>query len=133
MVFTEQILITSKEQLMKIYNNLTSQGAEGVMVRANVPYIPRRSKFILKMKLKDDTECIIQGPHKPGNKKYQDKLGSFRCIMPNGNIFYVGGMSDDIRKNYKLTHPDNTVITYTFNGLTNDGIPRHPRYKGIKE
>ena len=133
LVYTQQYLITSKQQLMEIYNNLTSQGAEGVMVRANVPYIPRRSKFILKMKLEDDAECIIQGPHKPGEGKYKDNLGSFRCVMPNGKVFYVGGMNDNIRKNYKITHPDNTVITYIFNGITNDGLPRHPRYKGIKE
>ena len=79
----------------------------------------------------DDAECVIKGPHKPGEGKYQGMLGSFRCEMPNGKIFYVGGMDDNVRKNYKLEHPDNTVITYTFNGLTNDGLPRHPRYKGI--
>jgi DNA ligase-1 len=133
LVFTEQYLIKSENQLNSVYTSLTSQGAEGVMIRANVPYIPRRSRFILKLKLVDDAECVIKGPHKPGEGKYQGMLGSFRCEMPNGKIFYVGGMDDNIRKNYKIDHPDNTIIVYTFNGITPDGIPRHPRYKGIKE
>ena len=131
LIYTDQYLIKSNEQLKEIYNNLTSQGAEGVMIRANVPYIPRRSRFILKLKFEDDAECIIKGPHKPGEGKYRDKLGSFRCMMPNGKFFYVSGITDDIRTNYKTTHPDNTVITYIYNGLTDDGLPRHPRYKGI--
>jgi DNA ligase-1 len=101
------------------------------MIRApGIPYIPRRTKLMLKMKLVDDAECRIIG-YKPGEGKYQGMLGSFECT--NGNTkFFVGGMNDAIRKNYRTTHPIGTLLTYTFNGLTSDGIPRHPRYKGIR-
>jgi hypothetical protein len=83
-------------------------------------------------------ECIIQSKdkHKQGEGKYKGLLGSFYCIDTNTKKgFYVGGMSDDIRKNYNNPsnehyHPEGTIITYQFNGLTDDGIPRHPRYKG---
>ena len=135
LILTEQTLIKSNEQLKEIYNNLILQGAEGVMIRANVPYIPRRSKFMLKLKMEEDSECIIKGPHKPGTGKYKGLLGSFRCDF-NGKIFYVSSMNDNIRKEYlnpksEWYHPDNTVITFAYNGLTAGGIPRHPRYKGI--
>jgi DNA ligase-1 len=138
LVFTEQHLIKSTSQLNQIYNKLVSEDAEGVMIRApGIPYIPRRTKLILKMKLEDDDECIIQNPslHKPGEGKYQDMLGSFYCKnVKTGVYFYVGGMSDIIRKNYnkpgEYYHPEGTIITYQFNGLTPDGLPRHPRYKG---
>ena len=139
LIFTEQIKVTSEQHLISIYNKLTSEEAEGVMIRApGIPYIPRRTKLILKMKLEEDSDCVIQNmeDHKPGEGKYKGMLGSFYCKDGN-KYFYVGGMNDLIRKNYKNSlseyfHPKGTVIVYQFNGLTPDGIPRHPRYKGIK-
>jgi DNA ligase-1 len=131
LVFTEQYQIKSQQELMKFYNSLVDHGAEGVMIRApGIPYIPRRTKLMLKMKLVDDAECKIIG-YKPGEGKYQGLLGSFECT--NGvSKFFVSGMNDTIRKNYRTTHPVGTLLTYTFNGLTSDSIPRHPRYKGIR-
>ena len=92
---------------------------------------------MLKMKLIADTECTIIG-YKEGEGKYEDMLGSFYCRDDKTQKeFYLGGMNDDIRKNYnkknsEYFHPVGTIITYMYNGTTADGIPRHPRYKGIK-
>jgi len=133
LVFTEQFKITSEKQLIELYNKLVSEDAEGVMIRApGIPYIPRRTKLMLKMKLEEDSECRIIG-YKPGEGKYKSLLGSFYCKdLVSGNNFYIGGMDDNIRKNYLSTHPIGTVISYQFNGKTADNIPRHPRYKGIR-
>lgn len=136
LVFTEQYLIKSETQLTGIYNDLVKNGAEGVMIRApGIPYIPRRTKLMLKMKLVEDSECIIEG-YKPGEGKNKNSLGSFYCkdVFTN-NRFYVSGMTDSIRENYnvpgsELYHPPGTIIIYKFYGLTPDGIPRHPVYKG---
>ena len=43
-------------------------------------------------------------------------------------IFTISGMDDSIRKNYKKTHPIGTIVTFTYMGLTESGIPRHPNY-----
>lgn len=37
-------------------------------------------------------------------------------------------MNDKIRDSYKETHPLGTVVTYTYVGFTEAGIPRHPQY-----
>lgn len=133
LVFTEQYLIKSEKQLMTMYDKLVNEEAEGVMIRApGIPYIPKRTKLMLKMKLVDDSECRIIG-YKPGEGKYANLLGSFQCEDVKSKAqFYLGGMTDTIRTNYHQTHPVGTIITYTFNGITPDGIPRHPRYKGIR-
>jgi DNA ligase-1 len=142
LVFTEQFLVKSEKQLMEMYNKLVSEEAEGVMIRApHIPYIAKRTKLILKMKLEQDSECILQKPsqHKSGEGKYKDKLGSFYCQDTlSKKYFYLGGMSDAVRENYnnkssEYYHPEGTIISYQFNGVTPDGIPRHPRYKGIKD
>ena len=43
--FTEQVKIKSMEQLINLYTKLTSEGAEGIMLRASgSPYETKRSK-----------------------------------------------------------------------------------------
>lgn len=131
LVFTEQLLITSEEKMNEYYNNLVSNGAEGVMIRApRCPYIPRRTWLMLKLKPEEDSECTIIG-YKPGEGKYSGMLGAFHCNDPSKGNFYIAGMTDDIRKNYLKTHPIGTKITYLYTFLTDSGLPRHPRYKGI--
>jgi DNA ligase-1 len=138
LVLTQQYLLKSVEQLDQMYDSLVAVDAEGVMVRApGIPYIPRRTKLMLKIKLKEDSDCILIG-FKPGEGKYQGMLGSFECQdNVSKKTFYLGGMNDKVRQNYNNPgspdyHPVGTLITYTFNGKTADGIPRHPRYKGIR-
>lgn len=130
-LFTEQYLIKSEKDISNFYEKLISKKAEGVMIRApHIPYIPRRTRFMLKLKPEEDTECVIVG-YKPGEGKYQNMLGAFHCKLENGKTFYVSGMDDNIRKNYLKTHPIGTKITVLYTFLTDDNIPRHPRYKGI--
>ena len=130
LILTKQYLITNSSEIDKFYTNLISQDAEGLMIRApKIPYIPKRTRMMLKLKPEEDAECTIIN-YKPGEGKYTGSLGSFFCES-NGKQFYVGGMTDQIRKDYLTTHPKGTVITYKYTFLTDDGIPRHPRYKGI--
>jgi DNA ligase-1 len=130
LLFTKQYLIKNENQIDTFYNELVSNEAEGIMIRApKIPYIPKRTRFMLKLKPEEDDECVIVG-YKPGEGKYKNMLGSFLCEKGNKQ-FYVGGMTDEIRKNYLQTHPVGTKITYKFTFLTDDNLPRHPRYKGI--
>ena len=135
LIYTEQYLIESEAQLNKYYSELVSNDAEGVMIRApKVGYIPNRTRLILKLKPEEDAECTISG-YKAGTGKYSGSLGSFECEMSNGKKFFVSGMQDSIRSSYldkrsEYYHPIGTVITYKYTFLTDDGIPRFPRYKG---
>ena len=130
---TEFIKVENEKQLEEYFNTLLSKDAEGVMLRApKSPYIPKRTRFLLKVKPDYDAECRITG-YKSGTGKYEGVLGSFECEMiPEGKKFYISGMSDDIRKSYRQTHPVGTVVTYKYTFLTDDGIPRHPRYLRIR-
>ena len=63
-----------------------------------------------------------------GTGKYKGMLGAFECaLVSNPKItFTISGMNDEIRKNYKKTHPLGTIVTFTYIGLTASGVPRHP-------
>ena len=130
---TNQVKVKDETEVMKKFEEFTSKGAEGVMLRApKSPYEPKRSRFLLKVKPLFDTECTIIG-HKKGTGKYEDMLGAFECKMDNGKVFHMSGMDDTIRKEYKKTHPVGTRITFTYMGLTSEGTPRHPNYLRKRE
>lgn len=139
-VLTKQYLIKSEQQLIDYYNILVSEEAEGVMIRApKVEYIPKRTRLILKLKPEEEAECIITSPHKEGQGQFEGLLGSFRCqLIGTDKFFYVGGMKRSIRVNYNNKsseeyHPDGTIITFKYTEMTPEGIPRFPRYKGIRD
>ena len=42
-------------------------------------------------------------------------------------------MDDSIRDSYKETHPIGTIVTYSYNGFLDSGLPRFARYKRIRD
>ena len=127
---TKQVKVKTEADVYKHFDKLVSKGAEGVMLRApNSPYDKKRSNYLLKVKQLFDAECKIIG-YKAGSGKYANMLGAFECqLVKNKNIkFTISGMDDSIRQNYKKTHPIGTIVTFTYMGLTEKGVPRHPNY-----
>ena len=141
--FTQQIKIQSMEQLVKLYTDLTSNGAEGIMLRApGSPYEEKRSKYMLKYKIKEDAECIVRG-YLPGEGRLQGMLGALRCEMikdgkVTGVFSNIGtGFTDTQRKYYNAPGtaeyiPLGSVVSFSYMEMTDDGVPRHPVYRGLR-
>lgn len=142
--FTEQVKIKSMEQLVNLYTKLTSAGAEGIMLRASgSPYETKRSKYMLKYKIKEDAECIVRG-YTPGEGRLKGLLGSLNCEIlkdskPSGIFTQIGtGLTDSQRENYIISgHPEEipigSIVSFSYMEMTNDGVPRHPVYRGIRD
>ena len=142
--FTEQVKIKSMEQLINLYTKLTTEGAEGIMLRApGSPYQTKRSKYMLKYKIKEDAECILR-EYVPGDGKYIGMLGSLKCELmkdnkPNGVFTQIGtGLNDNQRENYNNPNssdfiPIGSVVSFSYMEMTNEGVPRHPVYRGIRD
>jgi len=142
--FTEQVKIKSMEQLVNLYTKLTSAGAEGIMLRASgSPYETKRSKYMLKYKIKEDAECIVRG-YTPGEGRLKGLLGSLNCEIlkdskPSGIFTQIGtGLTDSQRDNYIISgHPEEipigSIVSFSYMEMTNDGVPRHPVYRGIRD
>jgi len=142
-VYTEQIKVKSLKHLETIYKEVLKNGGEGVMIKdPKSQYEDKRSNYMLKYKPCFDAEAIIID-YKEGAGKYEGMLGGFVCrpLISYGNysvkdesyIFSISGMDDNIRDNYKDTHPLGTVITYEYSGKTDSGKPRFPRYIRIRD
>jgi len=131
---TPQTRLTSADHLRTMFEEVTNSEGEGIMIRQPGSYYePKRSSTLLKLKVIYDGECVVVG-YKPGTGKYTGMLGSFQCQLMDkqkgvtGKKFFVSGMNDLVRENYKTSHPKGTVITVQYNDTTEDGVPRHPRY-----
>ena len=132
--------VESPEHLQEIYRTLTSSGAEGVMLRApNSPYELKRSKYLLKFKIKDDAEGIVL-ERLPGTGRLEGMLGSIKTELikdskRTGIITNVGtGFNDDERTNDPSSPnfiPVGTMISFSYMELTEDSV-RHPSYRGIR-
>ena len=141
--YTEQIKIESMEQLINRYTELTKAGAEGIMLRApGSPYELKRSKYLLKYKIKEDSEAIVK-EYIPGDGRLKGLLGSLRCELiidskPSGIIFNIGtGFSDEQREKYlekdtEFSIPIGSIVSFSYMELSKDSVPRHPVYRGIR-
>lgn len=94
-------LCNSLDDIMRTYDNILSQGYEGIIVRnLYAPYVRKRSTWVMKFKPKKEDiyeivdynrEISIEGTPK-------ESLGSLQCKSGDGNTFAVGsGFTRDTR------------------------------------
>lgn len=106
-------------------------GGEGLMLHhRDARYLPGRSDGLLKLKPHDDAEARVVA-HLPGNGKYAGLTGSLLVERDDGARFRIGsGLSDADRA---APPPPGSLVTYRYNGLTVNGLPRFPRYLRVRE
>jgi len=95
--------------------------------KAGSLYEGMRSSTLLKIKTFYDAEAVVTG-YLGGKGKNKGVTGSLKCQMASGKTFNVGtGLSDKQRKKPPKI---GAIITYRFQELTRDGVPRFPSYIG---
>ncbi len=104
-------------------------GGEGLMLRQpGSAYVVGRSTTLLKVKTFHDAEGRVVG-HEPGKGKHTGRLGALVVEMADGTRFNVGtGFTDDDRRS---PPPVDSLVTYRFQELSRDGVPRFPTYVGL--
>ena len=145
LIMAEQIEINDMIQFKVLYEKIIEGGGEGVMIKhPDSIYEDKRSNYLLKYKPNFDAEAVIID-YNEGKGKYKGLLGGFVCKqLINHDSFHsiddneehdfrISGMDDEIRNNYKLTHPIGTIISYEHSGKTESGKPRFSRYIRIRE
>ena len=127
----EQTRVAHRAALMKQLDAVVRAGGEGLMLhRADAPYLTGRSDALLKLKPWQDAEAIVVG-HTPGKGKYLGMTGALEMEMPDGKRFRIGsGLTDALRRQPPTI---GTHITYRYQHLTKNGLPRFPRYQRVRE
>jgi len=118
----EQEELPDRAALQRRLAEVLRQGGEGLMLhRADAPYLTGRSPVLLKLKPLHDAEALVLA-HLPGRGKHAGRLGALRVRSESGLVFDIGtGFSDAERA---APPPPGSVVTYTFRGTTEAGVPR---------
>ena len=147
LIFAKQLKITGEKMMKSFYEEIIQNGGEGIMMKHPLSnYENGRSNYMLKYKPAFDREAIIID-YKLGdpNSKYKGLLGSFICKPlinhdtymsvdnDENHIFTLSGMDDKVRKSFKTSHPEGTIITFECSGFTDRGVPRFGRYQRIRD
>lgn len=127
----EQTRVADRDELMKRLDAVVRASGEGLMLhRADAPYLTGRNDALLKLKPWQDAEAVVVG-HLPGNGKYRGLTGALQMETPDGKRFRIGsGLTDALRRQ---PPPIGTRITYRYQQLTKNGVPRFPRYLRVRE
>ena len=105
-------------------------GGEGLVLQhALAPYRAGRSETLLKYKQARDDEARVVG-YRPGKGKYAGMVGALLVEDTRGRRFALGsGLRDGDR-----LHPPplGSRVSYRYDGLTEKGMPRFPRYLRLR-
>ncbi|KAH7338308.1 hypothetical protein B0J17DRAFT_661935 [Rhizoctonia solani] len=125
----EQTMCKSKDHLLETLKEVEREGGQGVMLRQpGSEYEEKRSSSLLKVKTFYDGEAEVVG-YEPGKGKHKGVTGALKCAMASGKKFSVGsGLTD---KQRRAPPKVGAIVTYRFQELTRDGVPRFPTFVGI--
>ncbi len=127
----EQLKVKSHTDLKQRLQQVVDKNGEGLVLhKGTARYGIGRSDNLLKFKLFDDAEATVIG-YRAGTGKYQNMTGSLKVRDERGQEFYVGnGLSDEQRRNPPAL---GSQITFKYQGLTKNGIPRFPVFLRIRD
>jgi len=122
----EQTMCNSPDHLAECMAHVVLHKGEGIMLRRmESAYETRRSSSLLKVKVFHDAEARVTG-HQPGEGKHRGRLGALECVTASGVAFRVGtGFTDAQRERPPGV---GALVTYTYQELTRDGVPRFPAF-----
>ncbi|SJL02651.1 uncharacterized protein ARMOST_05985 [Armillaria ostoyae] len=125
----EHELVKDRQHVLDQLKKIESLGGEGLMLRKpGSQYEGRRSSTLLKIKTFYDAEAVVTG-YAPGKGRNADVTGALKCKMASGKTFSVGsGLNDQLRQKPPKI---GSIITYRFQELTRDNVPRFPTYVGL--
>jgi len=124
----EHVPCTGVDHLREELGRVEALGGEGLMLREpGSSYVVGRSTSLLKVKTFHDAEARVIG-HAPGAGKHKGRVGALIVELPDGTRFNVGtGLSDAEREAPPAL---GAVITFRYQELSDDGVPRFPSYVG---
>lgn len=140
--FLETIKVKDHDTVKTLHDQFVHEGFEGIMVRdRSGPYeINKRSKYLQKFKSFDEDEFKIIGYHEElienGSKNQGKKMIIWECITKN-KIPFSARPSATNEERMKLYQEAEKYIgkklTVKYFGFSEDGIPRFPIGKDIRE
>jgi DNA ligase-1 len=110
---------------------VVAAGGEGLMLHhRNARYRIGRSEDLLKYKPYDDAEARVVA-YSTGQGKYAGMLGALIVVRPNGLRFRLGSGFTDAQR--AQPPPIGSQVTFRYNGVTANGVPRFARFLRMRD
>lgn len=127
----EQFRVASAAALRARLDAIVAAGGEGLMLhRGDSRYAAGRNGDLLKYKPYDDAEATVVG-YVPGKGKYEGLVGALEVESDDGRRFRLGSGLDDAER--RRPPPLGSRVTYAYNGLTKQGLPRFARFLRVRD
>jgi len=121
---------TTADALRRQLDATVRAGGEGLMLhRGSSLYGAGRSADLLKVKPYDDAEAMVLA-HLPGQGRHAGRMGALQVRTPEGLVFKLGGGFTDAQRDDPP--PVGSTVTYRYNGLTAQGVPRFARFMRVR-
>lgn len=126
-----QVICEGDAHLQAKLQEVDAAGGEGLVLRnPHSSYETGRSANAIKAKRFDDMEGRVIG-YRPGKGKYAGMVGALQVEIAGGIRFYIGsGLKDRDREN---PPPLGAIITFRYQGFTDNGIPRFATFLRVRE
>lgn len=140
--FVESVKVKDHNDVQTLHDQFVQEGFEGLMVRdRSGPYeINKRSKYLQKFKRFDEDEFEITGYHEEliddGSKNQGKKMIIWECITKDKISFSArpSTTNEDRMKLYQDAEKYlGKKLTVKYFGFSEEGIPRFPVGKDIRE
>ena len=134
--FVTLVSTTYEEDLSKIDDAAVAwieSGFEGAMVRVDGPYENKRSKYLIKWKEMQDEEFeIVDIQEGDGNRAGM----AARVVLKLKDSTFSAGMIGNVEYCKQFLKDKDQFIgkmgTVVFQNYTPDGVPRFPKFKGVR-
>ena len=128
--------VKTMETFRELFAKFISEGYEGAMFRASEgPYeFGRRSYSLIKYKEFDEGEFEIMGAEEATGR--DEGTAVFLLKAKNGKWFSARPMGDrELRRDYYIKRGElvGKMGTVKYQGLSDDGIPRFPVFKAVRD
>jgi DNA ligase-1 len=136
----KQTVIQHHDEVKQALKKIIELKGEGLVLRqADSEYQTGRSNEAVKVKQKQDAECVVVG-YTEGKGKYLGQTGALKCSVflkdfsklntQKDRVIKIGsGLTDQLRKS---SPPLGALVTFQYMGLTQKGLPRFPVFLRVR-
>lgn len=125
----------TEDEIQKYLELFLSQGHEGLMIRQlGMAYDNKRSWQLLKVKVFEDDEFKLISFDEDVRGGF---VGAFVMVDGNGKVFNAGASGQSVEERTEMwNNPKNylgKMATVCYFGLSEYGVPRFPKFKGVRD